>query len=111
MEPPVCNPVVLQIGQAAGVIAALSINENLSPAKVSVRKVQNQLLEKGGYLLPYLDVPKDHPRFKIYQRIGATGILKGTGMNVGWENQTWFFPEKDLTQPGFGPRYIRFTIL
>jgi len=92
------QPVVLQIGQAAGVIAALSINENLSPAKVSVRKVQNQLLEQGGYLLPYLDVPKDHPRFKTYQRIGATGILKGIGMNVGWENQTWFFPEKDLTQ-------------
>ena len=19
-------------------------------------------------------------------------------MNVGWENQTWFFPDKDLTQ-------------
>ena len=75
------QPVVLQIGQAAGVIAALSINENLSPVKVSVRKVQNQLLDQGGYLLPYLDVPKDHPRFKIYQRIGATGILKGTGMN------------------------------
>ena len=93
------QPVVLQIGQAAGVIAALSIKENLSPAKVSVRKVQNRLLEQGGYLLPYLDVPKDHPRFKVYQRIGATGILKGTGMNVGWENQTWFFPDKELTQP------------
>ena len=94
------QPVVLQIGQAAGVIAALSVQENLSPAKVSIRKVQSQLLEKGGYLLPYLDVPKDHPSFKVYQRIGATGILKGTGMNVGWENQTWFFPDKELTQPG-----------
>ena len=93
------QPVVLQIGQAAGVIAALSIKENLSPAKVSVRKVQNRLLEQGGYLLPYLDVPMDHPRFKAYQRIGATGILKGTGMNVGWENQTWFFPDNELTQP------------
>lgn len=92
------QPVVLQIGQAAGVIAALSIKENLSPAKVSVRKVQNRLLEQGGYLLPYMDVPKDHPRFKAYQRVGATGILKGTGMNVGWENQTWFFPDKELTQ-------------
>ena len=20
-------------------------------------------------------------------------------MNVGWENQTWFFPDKELTQP------------
>jgi len=93
------QPVVLQIGQAAGVIAALSIKEDISPAKVSVRKAQNRLLEQGGYLLPYLDVPKDHPRFKAYQRIGATGILKGTGMNVGWENQTLFFPDKELTQP------------
>ena len=92
------QPVVLQIGQAAGVIAALSVKENLSPAKVKVRKVQNLILDQGGYLLPFLDVLKDHPRFKIYQRIGATGIMKGTGMNVGWENQTWFFPEKDLTQ-------------
>jgi hypothetical protein len=58
-------------------------------------------LEAGGYLLPYLDVPKDHPRFKVYQRIGATGILKGTGMNVGWENQTWFFPEKPITNSDF----------
>ena len=92
------QPVVLQIGQAAGVMAALSIQEDISPAKLGVRKVQTQLLNAGGYLLPYLDVPKNHPRFKVYQRIGATGILKGTGMNVGWENQTWFFPEKELTQ-------------
>jgi hypothetical protein len=92
------QPVVLQIGQAAGVMAALSIQEDIPPAKLEVRKVQSQLLEAGGYLLPYLDVPKDHPRFKVYQRIGATGILKGTGMNVGWENQTWFFPDKELSQ-------------
>ena len=92
------QPVVLQIGQAAGVIAALSVQENLSPAKVSIRKVQNRLLKQGVYLLPYLDVPKDHPHFKIYQRIGSTGILKGTGMNVGWENQTWFYPDKELSQ-------------
>ena len=79
-------------------MAALSVKENISPARLSVRKVQNQLLQDGAYLLPYLDVPKEHPRFKVYQRIGATGILKGTGMNVGWENQTWFFPDKDLSQ-------------
>ena len=51
------QPVVLQIGQAAGVIAALSINENLSPAKVSVRKFKISFWNRG-YLLPYLDVPK-----------------------------------------------------
>tara|TARA_B100001173_G_scaffold311742_1_gene329998 strand:+ start:6228 stop:8111 length:1884 start_codon:yes stop_codon:yes gene_type:complete len=92
------QPVVLQIGQAAGVIAALSIQKKIIPTELSVRAVQSQLLDQGTYLLPYLDVPKSHPRFKIYQCIGATGLLKGTGMNVGWENQTWFFPDKELSQ-------------
>ena len=92
------QPVVLQIGQAAGVMAAISVKENIQPAQLSVRKVQTQLLNEGGYLLPYLDVPKDDPNFKVYQRIGATGIIKGIGMNVGWENQTWFFPDKNLSQ-------------
>jgi hypothetical protein len=92
------QPVVLQIGQAAGLIATLSIKENVTPAAVQVRALQSLLLEEGAYLLPYLDVPKDHPRFKVYQRIGSTGIMKGIGMNVGWENQTWFFEKKEMTQ-------------
>jgi hypothetical protein len=92
------QPVVLQIGQAAGLIAAQSIKQNITPAAVQIRTIQSQLLEEGAYLLPYLDVPKDHSRFKVYQRIGSTGIMKGTGMNVGWENQTWFFDKKEMTQ-------------
>ncbi|MEK9604351.1 MAG: FAD-dependent oxidoreductase, partial [Flavobacteriaceae bacterium] len=91
------QPVVMQIGQAAGVLAALSIKGDISPKSVDLREVQNQLLAQGGYLLPYLDVTKNHPRFKVYQRIGATGILRGTGMNVGWENQTWFFPDQKMS--------------
>ena len=62
-----------------------------------ISKLARNNLE-GAYLLPYLDVPKDHPRFKVYQRIGSTGIMKGIGMNVGWENQTWFFDKKEMTQ-------------
>lgn len=91
------QPVVMQIGQAAGVLAALSIKGDIPPKSVDLREVQNQLLAQGGYLLPYLDVTKNHPRFKVYQRIGATGILRGTGMNVGWENQTWFFPDQKMS--------------
>jgi hypothetical protein len=41
-------------------------------------------------------VEKNHTFFKAYQRIGSTGILRGTGLNVGWSNQTWFYPEKDI---------------
>ena len=90
------QPVVLQLGQAAGVMAAIAYNENKPPREISVRRVQKKLLEAGGYLLPFLDVPKNHPHFKPYQRIGVTGILRGVGKNVGWENQTWFYPEKPL---------------
>ena len=90
------QPVVLQLGQAAGVIAAIANNQNKTPREISVRRVQQKLLEAGGYLLPFLDVPKNHPHFKPYQRIGVTGILRGVGKNVGWENQTWFYPEKPL---------------
>jgi len=90
------QPVVLQLGQAAGVIASLAVQEQKSPKEISVRKVQHHLLEQRGYLLPYLDVPLNHPHFKAYQRIGATGILRGEGKNVGWENQTWFYAERPL---------------
>lgn len=31
------------------------------------------------------------------QRIGVTGIIKGKGMNKGWENQTWFLKDSVMT--------------
>lgn len=84
------QPVVMQLGQAAGVIAALAAEKDVPVKAVSVREVQAVLLDAGGYIMPYLDLPKSHPHFKAVQRIGATGILRGEGRNVGWENQTWF---------------------
>lgn len=83
------QPVVLQIGQAAGALAALSVKDNVPVSEVPVRDVQNAILNANGYLLPYLDVPVSDPKFKPYQRIGSTGILKGIGKNVEWSNQTW----------------------
>ncbi|MDX9748041.1 MAG: FAD-dependent oxidoreductase [Paludibacter sp.] len=90
------QPVVLQIGQAAGALAATAIQQHKAIAEVSVRDIQNILLERGVYLLPYLDVPREHPHFKALQRIGSTGILKGEGRNVGWSNETWFNAEKPV---------------
>jgi hypothetical protein len=90
------QPVVLQLGQAAGTLAALAIQENKKIAAVSVRDVQRTLLEKGGYLLPYLDLPIGHPHFRALQRVGSTGILRGEGRNVGWSNETWFNAEQPV---------------
>ena len=84
------QPMVMQIGQAAGALAALAVKEDKNIREVSVREVQNAILDGKGYLLPYLDVELDHPMFKSLQRIGSTGILKGIGKSVDWSNQMWF---------------------
>ena len=84
------QPVVLQIGEAAGIVAALAVKVGIEPREVSVRDVQREVLAGGGYLLPYLDLPTTDPHFKALQRVGVTGIIEGVGMTVGWENQTWF---------------------
>ena len=86
------QPVVMQLGQAAGVVAALSVEEKRAVREVSVREVQARLLDAGCYIMPYVDLPKEHRHFRALQRIGATGILRGEGRNVGWENQTLFRP-------------------
>lgn len=84
------QPVVLQIGQAAGTLAALSVAQNKKIDEVAVRDVQNSLLKHGGYLMPYLDVKKNHPAYLALQHVGSTGILKGVGKSVSWSNETWF---------------------
>jgi hypothetical protein len=87
------QPVVLLTGQAAGALAALAARDGREPRAVPVREVQRTLLEAGAFLLPYLDVPPDHPQFARIQRVGATGILKGRGLAHQWANQTWFYPD------------------
>ena len=87
------QPCVMLTGQAAGLLAALSVASGVQPAKVPVRKVQAALLEAGAYIMPYFDVKPDHPHFAAIQRIGATGILKGRGEPYQWANRTWFYPD------------------
>lgn len=90
------QPVVLQIGQIAGLIASESIKQKKKPSELNIRHIQSLILENGGYIQPYLDVEKTHPHFKAFQRIGSTGILRGKGINVGWSNQSWFYPDNEV---------------
>ena len=87
------QPVCILIGQAAGVLAALAVENNLSVREVPVRMVQQALLDAGAMILPYVDVEPSDPAFHAVQRIGVTGILKGEGKNVGWTNLTLFHPD------------------
>lgn len=84
------QPVVMQLGQAAGALAALACVKGKGVKEIGVRQVQEALLDAGCYIMPYLDLPLGDRHFKALQRIGATGILRGEGRNVGWSNETWF---------------------
>ena len=48
--------------------------------------------------MPYLDVKATDTYFKSVQKIGATGILKGTGNPYKWANQTWFYPNHSISE-------------
>ena len=84
------QPVVMQIGQVAGTLAAMAVAQKRLPCHLSVRDVQRQLLKTGNYLLPFLDVPRSDALFPVLQRIGVTGILQGRGRHHDWSNETWF---------------------
>jgi hypothetical protein len=90
------QPVVLQIGQAAGAMAALSVQKKVRPDQLSVREVQRALLASGAYLMPFFDVEPQDQHFQAIQKIGATGILQGRGEPYLWANRTWFDPDSVL---------------
>lgn len=95
------QPVVLQIGQAAGILAAMAAKQGVSPRALKVREVQEELLAAGGYLLPYMDVLPDDPAFAAIHRVGATGMLKGRGIPYKWANQTRFYPDTTINTLAF----------
>ncbi|MEX0362102.1 MAG: FAD-dependent oxidoreductase, partial [Allomuricauda sp.] len=57
------QPVVLGIGQAVGTIAAIAVKEQTNTADVSIRQVQQALLETKAYIMPYVDVAPDDNAF------------------------------------------------
>lgn len=91
------QPVVLQIGQAAGILAALAVQRGIGVKDISVRDVQARVLAEGGYLLPYLDREPSDPLFAPLQHIGSCGLLRGESHRVGWTNETRIYPDSLLT--------------
>lgn len=92
------QPVVLGIGHAAGVLAAVALEEKKPLQEVSIRKVQEKLLRQGAFIMPFLDMNPSQPHFSAMQMAGAAGIFKGEGVPYLWANQTWFYPERLATE-------------
>jgi len=95
------QPVVLLTGQAAGILAALSVKENKQPRNISIRDVQSVLLKEKAYIMPLFDIQPSDPDFEAIQKICATGILQTTGEPWGWKNRTWFYPDTTITVAEF----------
>ena len=91
------QPVMMQVGQSAGIIAALAVRDGKSVKDVGVREVQEIILEDGGYIMPYIDLKPGDRGFSAIQKIGATGILKGEGRNEGWTNITVFHVDEPVS--------------
>lgn len=90
------QPCVMQLGQAAGLLAALSIKHSVDPKNIAIRQLQQNLLDANGYIMPYKDVTQQNPYFKAIQKIGATGLLRGVGVPTGWANATYFNPNEKV---------------
>jgi len=95
------QPVVLGIGQAVGAIAALAVTQNVDPSELSIRDVQATLLAQKAYIMPFIDVPTTDLNFEVLQKVGATGFFKAVGIPYKWANQTWFYPEQEVSEYEF----------
>ncbi|MEB2782916.1 FAD-dependent oxidoreductase [Algoriphagus sp. C2-6-M1] len=92
------QPVVLGIGQASGILASVAVREKRELEDVSIREVQQLLLDQNVYIMPFLDIKPEDKHFQAMQKIGATGILKGEGVPYLWANQTWFYPDRRVSE-------------
>lgn len=90
------QPVIIQIGQTAGIIAAHASKQNVDIKDISIRDIQSEILDVNGYIMPFIDVAPDHDHFQAIQRVASTGILKGRPVPYKWANQTWFDPDSLL---------------
>lgn len=92
------QPVVLGIGHAAGVLATVALKQNKPLLDVSIRRVQQLLLDQKAYIMPFLDMNPTDAHFQSMQKAGATGIFKGEGVPYLWANQTWFYPDRLVSE-------------
>ena len=75
------HPIEWNIGEAAGVLAAVAIEADMAPKAVHserVRVVQRELVAEGVPLCWLVDVPVTHPAFSAIQRLVMAAGYGGT---------------------------------
>ena len=103
------QPAVMTIGQAAGAAAAMAIRQGVQPRELSVRQLQQHLLDNDCWALPFIDTTPDDWHFQPLQRVGLSGVLKGHGVPYLWANQTWIYPDSAMTRMQVSEALVRST--
>ena len=71
------EPVWSALGQAAGVAAALAIDNQQELKDVPVKQIQDELLKQRSILIFYTDLPADAPAFTAAQKLSLLGAVAG----------------------------------
>lgn len=71
------QPIVMNIGQAAGALAALAVRQGREARAVDPRDVQQALLDAGALLMPFADVGPEHRAFQAIHRVAVAGVMRG----------------------------------
>jgi len=95
------QPVVIQIGQAAGVAAALCIRYGIEPRSINIREVQQILLDANCWLMPVTDMKGYDPAFQSVQRMSLCGLIKGEGISRDWANEFHIHPDLPVSVSEF----------
>lgn len=90
------QPAVMQIGQAGGAAAAMSVGQGIDVRDLDIRELQTVLLDAGVWLIPYIDTDPAHASFLPIQRVGLSGVMRGEGIPVAWANETRFYPDNEV---------------
>ncbi|WP_146434339.1 FAD-dependent oxidoreductase [Blastopirellula retiformator] len=71
------EPIWASLGEAAGVAAAIAIDEEKGVQAVEPAAIRNQLHAAGAATIYVTDIPREHPDFVAVQWWGALGGLHG----------------------------------
>jgi hypothetical protein len=83
--------VQMTLGQGVGTIAAYCAFFKTTTKKLNVRKIQTELLDYKGYLMPFVDENWTDPYFRAIQQVGATGMLRGVQKATGKSSAAVYF--------------------
>ncbi len=69
------EPCWMALGEAAGTAAAISIRDKVTPRKVEIRKLQENLLDHGAVLIYFRDASPGQKHYKALQMLALRGLF------------------------------------